>query len=318
MQLKHGAYYYVLTVGKKKKWIRLSDEYGAALNLWADYEGQRIHEGETVGSAIDRYLVETLRQKSPRTQTDYMAYSTRIREVFGDVHLDDVKKTHIAQYLDRRKNKNGDPAPVAANREIAMLSSVYQQAIRWGWTERNPCRGVTKNSEKRRTRHVTEEEIVQLKQNLDEQMQCIVDLVLLTALRKSDVLRLRLSDLIDEGLEVNVSKTGRVLVFQWTDELRRAIDRVRSLRRRIGSLYLFSTRKGLPYKVSGFDSIWQRAVKRSGLSNLTFHDLRAKALTDAQKKHGRDYAQLLADHESGNTTERYIRGRERRTVLPLK
>ena len=97
--------------------------------------------------------------------------------------------------------------------------------------------------------------------------------MLLTALRNSGLLRLRLSDRTEEGLEVNVSKTGRVLVLRWTDELRHLIDRVRSLRRRIGRLFLFSSGKGLPYKVSGFGPIWQRAVNRSRISNLTFHDL---------------------------------------------
>ncbi|MEE9595619.1 MAG: hypothetical protein V3V96_02470, partial [Acidiferrobacterales bacterium] len=88
------------------------------------------------------------------------------------------------------------------------------QAMRWGWVDKNPCRGVTRNTEKPRRRHITDEEITQLRASLNEQLRCIVDLVLFTALRKKDVLAIRLSDLRDDGLYVEISKTGRRLIFE--------------------------------------------------------------------------------------------------------
>lgn len=55
---------------------------------------------------------------------------------------------------------------------------------------------------------------MQLRDSLNEQLRCIVDLVLFTALRKKDVLAIRLSDLRDDGLYVEISKTGRRLIFE--------------------------------------------------------------------------------------------------------
>lgn len=308
---KGRVYYYTPYENGKLRWVRLSDSYPEALAKWAEYEGAH-RSGSTVGHALDRYVIEILPKKAEATQREYRRQTVRLRRVFGATKLALVRPSHVAQYLDQHDS------PVLANREMAMLSSVYQEAIRWGWVESNPCRGVRRNTEKRRTRHITKKEVAQLGGHLDGQMQCIVDLVLLTALRKKDVLSIRLSDLTDEGLLVQISKTGHAIIFEWTPSLRAVIDRARALRRKVGSMYLFATRNGQPYTTSGFDSIWQRKLRRSGLIDFRFHDLRARALTDAKAQGGRDYAQALADHESGETTERYIRGREVRRVKPLE
>jgi integrase len=89
------------------------------------------------------------------------------------------------------------------------------------------------------------------------------------------------------------------------------------LRRRIGTLWLFASRDGQPYTVSGFNSIWRRLVKRSGVQDVHFHDIRAKSITDAKRLGGLDYAQALAGHESRNTTEGYIKSKESERVRPL-
>jgi integrase len=293
------------------KWIRLSDNYGEALQLWAQYEGEAYKTGETVGAALDRYLIEVLPQKSPRTQRDYLAYAVNLRRIFGDTHLTDIRPMHIAQYLDISKAK------VQANRQISMLSSVISHAMRWGWCDKNPCRGVRRNKERPRDRHVTDAEIKSLCDAADVQVCCIIDLVLITGLRKGDVLAIKLSDLSDAGLEIRVSKTGKRIIFEWTSELRAIINRCRSLKRRIGSFHLFCNRKGQAYTISGFDSIWQRVVKRAGATGVHFHDLRARAITDAKKQGGIDYAQALAAHDSASTTERYIRGREVVKIRPV-
>jgi hypothetical protein len=42
-----------------------------------------------------------------------------------------------------------------------------------------------------------------------------------------------------------------------------------------------------------------------GLSDVHFHDTRAKALTDAKRKGGSDYAQAMGNYTSVETTESY-------------
>ncbi|WP_325800247.1 site-specific integrase [Acidithiobacillus ferriphilus] len=53
------------------------------------------------------------------------------------------------------------------------------------------------------------------------------------------------------------------------------------------------------------------------MEDIHFHDIRAKSLTDAKRVAGRDYAQALAGHASGDMTETYIRAREAERITPL-
>ena len=80
-------------------------------------------------------------------------------------------------------------------------------------------------------------------------------------------------------------------------------------------MYLFCTRTGQRYTDDGFNSIWQRYKKKSGVEDVHFHDIRAKALTDAEEQ-GRD-AQKMAGHESKEMTEDYIRRRQIDVIEPL-
>ena len=59
-------------------------------------------------------------------------------------------------------------------------------------------------------------------------------------------------------------------------------------------------------------------MTRSGVENVHFHDIRAKALTDAKREGGLDYAQALAGHQSRDTTEGYVKARDVERVRPLK
>jgi integrase len=65
------------------------------------------------------------------------------------------------------------------------------------------------------------------------------------------------------------------------------------------------------YTKDGIETAWQRACVRAGVEDAHVHDLRAKALGDAQRR-GVDLARLqdAAGHSSVTTTEGYLRGRE--------
>jgi integrase len=313
MSKKWHTYYYVTSTGGKRKWIRLSTDYSEALAKWAELEGSTpFGTGETVGHAIDRYLVEVLPLKAKKTQREYSRQAAKLRTVWVGCRLDEVRPMHIAQYLDRHPHK------IAANREVSLLSTIYSYAMRWGWCDHNPCRGVRKHSESPRTRYLDDLELEMLRKAASsDQFRFIIDLAYLTAMRKGDLLRLNLSDIREDGLYVQQGKTGKRQVFELTPDLQALLNRIRRLHRRVGSLSLFATRTGQPYTESGFDSIWRRLVQRSEVKDVHFHDIRAKSITDAKRLNGLDYAQALAGHESRDTTEGYVKSKETERVLPL-
>ena len=118
-------------------------------------------------------------------------------------------------------------------------------------------------------------------------------------------------------LEYLRTTTGQVMIFSYTPRLQDVLNRSKKLRRRATSMYLFATKDGTPHSTSGFNSAWRRLKNKVGLGDIHFHDIRAKALTDAKRMAGSDYAQALGNHASVETTETYIKTREVNTVRPL-
>jgi integrase len=318
MYLKHGAYYYV---SRENKWIRLSSDKAIAFSKWAEIEGETPRASGSdkpiagsMAALIEKYMVEIAPKKAKATYQSNLAEANNLKEVFGSMLVLEVRPTHIAKYLDIR----GLNAPIRANREVSLLSHMFSYAMRWGQVDRNPCLGVAKHPEKGRDRYITDQEFEAVKNIASDLIATVMDFAYITALRKGDILKLRLDQITDEGIWITQSKTGSKQLYEWTKGLHEVVARATQLKRPIRGLHLFCTRKGQPYSDSGFKAMWQRVqVKwaKSGGERFTFHDIRAKALTDA-KRMGMD-AQSLAGHATSAMTEHYIKQRDYKKVTPL-
>jgi len=200
-------------------------------------------------------------------------------------------------------------------------------AIRWGIVTANPCQGVKRNPERRRDHYVEDTDFDLMREAGSGLIRGMLNLGLLTGLRKGDLLDIRLQDLQAEGLYVEINKSRRLggpvkkVLFEWTPELRRVVEEIRALPRPVRGMHLFCTRKGQPYSEDGFDSIWQRAARKLVAANpdfvrFQFNDIRHKAATDAERRHDREFARRLLGHADQKTTAIYISGVQR--VKPLR
>lgn len=319
MYFKHGAYYYV---SRENKWIRLSEDKAIAFSKWAEIEGEtpKVDGKEkpiagSMGALIEKYMIEVAPKKAKSTYTGNLIEAKNLKDVFGKTLVLEVRPMHIAKYLDIR----GIKAPIRANREISLLSHIFSYAMRWGQTDRNPCLGVAKHPEKGRDRYIRDQEFEGVKNLAGELIAIVMDFAYITAMRKGDILKLRLDQITDEGIWIKQSKTGSKQLYEWTEGLINVVTRAKDLKRPTRGLYLFCTRQGQPYADSGFKAMWNRVQIKwaeTGGHRFTFHDIRAKALTDA-KRLGLD-AQSLAGHATSSMTEHYIKQREFKRILPLK
>jgi integrase len=208
---------------------------------------------------------------------------------------------------------------VQANRELALLSSIFTKAIRWGDVAQTPCRRIERFKENPRKRYISDAEFRAFHDLAPELIGAFMEFQYLTALRQGDILSMRLDQLKADGILVRVSKSGKQMMFQWTDPLAQAVKRIKALPRSIRGLHLFCTRRGQPYSGSGFRSIWQRTMKQAlerGVlkERFTTHDIRAKAGTDAGNV-GR--ASELLGHSDTRVTAKFYR-RLPEKVQPLK
>ena len=151
-------------------------------------------------------------------------------------------------------------------------------------------------------------------------IQAYIRLKLLTGLRKSDLLRLKMVDLKEDGIHVTTRKTGKPIIYDWSDDLKNTIELIRGLNKRDITVHVFANRKGLPYidektgNTSAWDSMWQRFMKRvldetKIEQRFTEHDLRAKCASDADSL---EHAQKLLAHADSRITDKIYRRKPER------
>jgi integrase len=83
----------------------------------------------------------------------------------------------------------------------------------------------------------------------------------------------------------------------------------RRAEQRVESRRLFTTQAGTELSYSGASTAWKRAVKRAGVRDVHFHDLRAKALTDKEAREGMQAARTMGAHSTEAQTADYVRRR---------
>jgi integrase len=201
---------------------------------------------------------------------------------------------------------------------------------------RHPFKGeVRLKGAKPRSRYIEDWEIVEAlaltpmrKSGSVLMLQAYIRIKLLIGLRRGDLLRLRMSEITGDGIKVTPRKTagttGITRTYEWTPELRAAVDLAIAARPLDIAPWLFCTNKGEGYfdeetgRPDGWNSVWQRFMARlieetKITDRFTEHDLRAKCASDAETL-GR--AQQLLGHADSKITERVYR-RKPEVVRPL-
>ena len=312
---KHGAYYYRAASDARHVWdgkteFRLGKTLHEAYRVWAD-RVEAHSDARSMAQLLDRYALEVVPAKAPKTQESNQISMRRLRPVFGDMPIIAIKPRHAYQYRDRVTRKHG---PASANRDLEVLSHSLSKAVEWGFIDRNPIKGqVRKNSIPRRERYIEDWEIEEALTVASPMLRAYIVLKLLTALRRADLLRLEVSDLGHDGIHVKTSKTGKKLIIEWTGELREAVDAAVRARPKDIVPWLYCTKNGDCYvkedgTANAFDSLWQRFMKRvvdktKVSERFQEKDLRKKTASDM----GLFAAQKLLGHTTSATTERHYR-----------
>jgi len=263
-----------------------------------------------------RYRLEVVPTKSPSNQKANISALQKLDAFCGRMRPCDVRPRHGYQFRDER----GMKARIAANRDLEVFKHVFTKAIEWGAVDANPLRDVRKFPEKPRDRYVTDLEFQLVHDVAPPMIQVAMDLALLTGLRRRDILDLTRTNLTDDGILVRPSKTenstGKVLLIEWSAELRTVIDRAKKLPPHVRQ-NIVATRHGKPYSSDGFSSMWNRTMAKALKAGLRekwrFNDLRAKSASDDTL----NAAVERLGHSNAATTKRfYRRGPEK--VRPLR
>lgn len=294
---KHGAFWLV----KRGKWERLAATLPEALAEYA--RRTQTHVSGSMPELIDRVLVHHCKKLSPNTQSQYRIAGEKLKKAMAEFSPEQVKSKHVAAI----KLHLAD-TPNMANRVLSVLRIVFQYAVEWQLCESNPCVGIKRHDEAKRSRYITDAEYAAIYAAAPPRLQVIMDLLYLTGQRIGDVLRIRHADITADGIAFTQQKTNASLLLSWSPDLRAAVERARKLNGNLRALTLLHNRRGKTPDYSTTKIQWNKACEKAGVKDAHIHDLRAKSLTDA-KQQGFN-PQTLAGHTSEAMTDRYIRLRE--------
>lgn len=304
----------------KRVEIPLGNDLNEAKRKWAELECQEAPpETGLMRFIFDRYERDIIPAKAYSTQKDNLGSLAMLRKVFDNAPIDGITPQIIAQYRDKR----GAVAPVRANREIALLSHVWNMAREWGYTAKeNPVKGVRKNKEKPRDFYADDVIWAAVYAQACDELMDAMDINYLTGQRPADVLKMMLTDIKDGALEVKQNKTKKKLRIMLEQngvrsQLGRVIDRIRARERRIASLFLIATPSGTALNKwtlrTRFDDARDAAAKAATeAGNLTlaksikafqFRDIRPKAASEITLEH----ASKLLGHTEHEITEKVYR-----------
>ena len=223
-------------------------------------------EGEWKAAHFGRY------KPSTRRAARYMLEG-RILPAFGSKPLDRIAPDEVRKWFDAFSRA----APGNANKGLELLRRIMNFAVACEHVETDPTRGIGRNRRTPLTRFLSREEIGRLHRALDRHARNdrtrhqadIVRLLLLTGCRKSEIVRLRWSEVRDDALALADAKTGPRTV-PLNSRARAILER----QLRTGSPFVFPSPLDPSRPRGDHLGLWYRVRREAGIEDVRLHDLR--------------------------------------------
>ena len=205
----------------------------------------------------------------------------RLLPAFGALRLDRIARVDVERWFDAYSRT----APGGANNGLQLLRQIMRAALATGLIAADPTREIRRNPRPKLTRFLSGEEIDRLHRTLDRlvgdrpsrgRQADIVRLLLLTGCRKSEIVKLKRSEVDGGVLRLAETKTGPRTV--WLSEAARAI---LARQPNTGSPYVFPSPKDPARPYSDSMGLWYRARTGAGLDDVRLHDLRHTVASQA-------------------------------------
>lgn len=323
VHIKHGSYYFVAQ-NTWHKLCRVKEGLPALYRKLAELTAADTLD-DSLPKLIGDWLLEVSATHSKKTQANESYMCREIGKAFIEFRAKEVTPPDVVAFLKVYKDR-----PRSYNAYRAQIRELMRYAIEKGLRApgTNPVDSIKTMSLKARTRYISDSELRRIKigavyshahptkgyrtKNRSGLMLCaLIDMAYLTGQRISDLLSMEWVDVKQNGILFEPAKvensTGVKVLIEWTPKLRNVVDRLKVLKRADITRWMFTTQGAQRFTYSGASSAWRRAVARTGVRDVHFHDLKAKALTDVDDIRGMMDAQKMGGHSTQTQTADYVR-----------
>jgi integrase len=300
----------------------------------------------TMGDAIDKYLAEVLPLKpknAPATKAQLLWWKEQIGiKVLSAVSstLVDEKKTKLTtepiKFTRKETQADGTKveivterqrSPATVNRYLAALSQVFTEVCGvWKWMprEQNPMAGMKKHKESSgRVRYLKDDEreslLLACKASGNSFLFPIVAIAISTGARYGEIMGLTWDDVdfLQRRIILRDTKNGDTRAVPLAGL---AFDELKTLSKvkRIDTKLIFASKVvkvGKPIKPILVRKAWETALKKAGIENFKFHDLRHTAASYLAMN-GASLAEIaeVLGHKTLQMVKRYAHLSEQHTL----
>lgn len=264
----------------------------------------------TFNRLLERYVEYSKVTKKPSTCASDGYLLPHLREAFGTLLLKDITPDKVNLYLEEKLRHY---SPSTCRYHLSLIKHAFNVAVtKWKLLRDNPLRDVKLpvKVQNERQRFLTPQEIERLIAVCPPHLKRIALTALHTGMRKSEIVNLRWDQVYLAQQLVLLAETkngeGRPVPLNSTMTALLSEIKAEQVQLELNSPWVFpnpATRK--PYRRDA-DTAWINALRKAGLSDVHFHDLRHTTASHLRMQ-GVDLLTLqeLLGHKDGRMTKRY-------------
>ncbi len=243
----------------------------AGLKDWrANIGADRTRPGSFNALAVAYYRSPEFTGQRPTTQKTYRGIIERFRKKHGDRLIKELRREHVKAIIGAMSDR-----PHAANNLLSILKIMLDLAVDNGWITSNPARGIKGYGKKTSGFHSwTDAEIAayEARHPSGTKARLALALLLYTAQRRGDVIRMGWQHLKNGRLQIVQGKTGVELQLKLHPVLAEELSTAAK-----GNLTFLVTEYGAPFTEAGFGNWFRDRCRDAGLTNCSAHGLRKAA-----------------------------------------
>lgn len=298
-------------IGRESEGVTREHVENVIAKLRTDAREGRLNlpKGRKVALSFKEAAEKYLKKLEEEGGKDIKAKTRRLNQhlipFFGNMPLSKIETGDVNRYKEQRSKEKAVPGgeknrPLdnsklketsngTINRELAVLSHLFNQAIEWKWIQYRPAKINRLKEEEGRKVYLTKEQVARVKEMATKDENPLTYLFMLigldTSMRKSEILAIRIEHLDLEKRVINipyvegVTKTGsrqQPITKRLAEHLKVELEKLPSKQE-----WLFPSEKSATGHITNIDKAFRRVVEAAGLDSkeIVRHTMRHTVIT---------------------------------------